>query len=110
VLIQSAWRYYRNVKFTVVLAPEAGGGFSAICPALPGCISEGDSREDTLANIRDAIVLCLEVRKQEGHPGPVETPEIVAEEIRACLKDRAAEGLPLTIETQVVEVAAEVAA
>ena len=98
------------MKFTVVLAPEERGGFSAICPALTGCISEGDSREDALANIREAIVLCLEVRKQEGHPGPVETPELVAEEIRACLKDRAAEGLPLTIETQVVDVAAEVAA
>jgi predicted RNase H-like HicB family nuclease len=98
------------VKFTVILAPEAGGGFSAVCPALPGCISEGDSREDTLANIREAILLCLEVRKEQGQPNPVETPEVIAEEIRACLKDRAAEGLPLTIETQVVEVAAEVAA
>ena len=60
-------------KFTVVLAPEARGGFSAICPALPGCISEGDSRTDALANIREAIILCLEVRKREGHPSPVET-------------------------------------
>lgn len=98
------------MKFTVILAPEAASGFSAICPALPGCISEGDNREETLANIREAIVLCLEVRKEQGHPIPVESPELIAEEIRMCLKDRAAEGLPLTIETQVVEVAAEVAA
>jgi len=99
-----------GMKFTVILAPEAAGGFSAICPALPGCVSEGDSREDALVNIREAIVLCLEVRKDQGHPTAVETPELIAEEIRICLKDRATEGLPLTIETQVVEVAAEVAA
>ncbi len=99
------------MKFTVILAPETRGGFSApFARPCRGCISEGDSRTDTLANIREAIILCLEVRKQEGHPSPVETPELVAEEIRARLKDRAAEGLPLTIETQVVDVAAEVAA
>jgi hypothetical protein len=40
----------------------------------------------------------------------VETPEVVAEEIRVCLRDRAEESLPLTIETREVEVEAEVAA
>ena len=63
-----------------------------------------------LANIREAIVLCLEVRRQD-HSGPViETPELIAREIRECLEDRAAEGLPLTIETQEVDVEVEVAA
>jgi predicted RNase H-like HicB family nuclease len=98
------------MNFTVVLSPEAGGGFSAVCPALPGCISQGDSLKESLTNIREAIVLCLEVRKEEGFGTPIETPELVAEEIRACLKDRAEEGLPLTIETHVVEVEAGVAA
>jgi predicted RNase H-like HicB family nuclease len=97
------------MKFTVILSPEADGGYSVVCPAIPGCVSQGDTLEDTLANIREAILLCLEVRNEEGVALPIETPELVAEEIRACLKDRAEEGLPLTIETREVEVEAEVA-
>ena len=65
--------------------------------------------QEALANVREAILLCLEVRKDEGLRLPVETPEVVAEEIRVCLRDRADEGLPLTIETREVEVEAEVA-
>ena len=98
------------MKFTVILLPEAEGGYSVICPAIPGCVSQGNSREDALANIPEAILLCLEVRKDEGLSLPVETPDIVAEEIRVCLRDRAEEGLPLTVETREVEVAAEIAA
>lgn len=97
------------MKFTVVLSPETDGGYSVVCPAVPGCVSQGDSLEEALSNVREAILLCLEVGKEQGEVAPVETPELVAEEIRACLKDRAEEGLPLTIETRVVEVEAEVA-
>jgi len=97
------------MKFTVVLSPEADGGYSVVCPAVPGCVSQGDSLDEALANIREAILLCLEVRNEQALSLPVETPELVAEEIRACLKDRAEEGLPLTIETREVEVEAEVA-
>ena len=97
------------MKFTVILSPEADGGYSVVCAAVPGCVSQGDSLDEALANIREAILLCLEVRKEDGQPPPIETPELIAEEVRACLKDRAEEGLPLTIETRVVEVEAEVA-
>lgn len=97
------------MKFTVILSPEAEGGYSVICPAIPGCVSQGNSLEEAFRNIRDAILLCLEVRKDEGLSLPVETPEVVAEEIRVCLRDRAEEGLPLTIETREVEVEAKVA-
>ena len=90
------------MKFTVVLSPEADGGYSVTCPAVPGCVSQGDSLDEALANIREAILLCLEVRNDQALPLPAETPELVAEEIRACLKDRADEGLPLTIETREV--------
>jgi predicted RNase H-like HicB family nuclease len=98
------------MKLTVILAPEADGGFSVICPAIPGCVSQGGSLDDALKNIREAISLCLEVRKDEGLPPPVETPDAVAEEMRACLKDRAEEGLPLTIETRELELEVGVAA
>jgi len=97
------------MKFTVILAPEAERGYSVICPAIPGCVSQGDSLEEAVASIREAILLCLDVRKDEGLPLPVETPDVVAEEIRACLRDRAEEGLPLTIETREVELEAVVA-
>lgn len=97
------------MKLTVILQPEQGGGYSVTCPAVPGCVSQGDSLEEALANIREAILLCLEVRSEEGVSAPVETAEVVAEEIRQCLRDRAQEGLPLTIETREVEVEAEVA-
>ena len=93
------------MKFTVILSPEAEGGYSVVCPAVPGCVSQGDSLEDALANIREAILGCLEVRKEDGQPLPAETPEVVAEEIRACLKDRAQEGLPLTIDARSLSLA-----
>ena len=47
-----------NLK--VILEPSDEGGFTAIVPALPGCISEGDTRDEALANIREAIKLYLE--------------------------------------------------
>ncbi|NQT91312.1 MAG: type II toxin-antitoxin system HicB family antitoxin [Lentisphaerae bacterium] len=47
-----------NLK--VVLEPSDEGGFTAIVPSLPGCISEGDTREEALTNIREAIELYLE--------------------------------------------------
>ena len=97
------------MKFTVILEPEADGGYSAICPAIPGCVSQGASLEEALTNIREAIRLCLDVRREDGLSQPVETPEIIAREIQQCLEDRAQEGLPLTIETREVDVEAEVA-
>ena len=48
------------MKLTVVLEPSDEGGYTVIVPSLPGCISEGDSREEALTNIREAIGLCLE--------------------------------------------------
>ena len=98
------------MKVTVIIAPEADGGYSVICPALPGCASQGDSLPEALANITEAALLCLETRQDEAMAPPVETPEVVAEEIEACLKDRAEEGLPLTIETREIELPAEVTA
>ena len=92
------------MKLTVILQPEVEGGYSVVCPAVPGAISEGDNLPDALANITEATELILEVNRDEGLPGPIESPEIIAGEIERCLEDRAEEGLPLTIETREVEV------
>ena len=48
------------MKLKIVLEPSEEGGFTVFVPALPGCISEGDSREEALANIKEAIKLYLE--------------------------------------------------
>jgi len=94
---------------TIILEPEEDGGYSVHCPALPGCSSQGDTLEEAISNIQEAISLVLKVRQEEGLPPPKETPEIVTEEIRHILAARAEDGLPLTIETRVIELPAEVA-
>jgi predicted RNase H-like HicB family nuclease len=50
----------RLMKLKVVLEPSDEGGYTVYVPSLPGCISEGDSREEALANIREAIELYVE--------------------------------------------------
>ncbi|MEI8123525.1 MAG: type II toxin-antitoxin system HicB family antitoxin [bacterium] len=47
-----------NLK--IIFEPSEEGGYTAIVPALPGCISEGESKDDALRNIREAIDLYLE--------------------------------------------------
>ena len=56
----------RPHELPVVLIPDEDGGFVVECPVIPGCISQGDTREEALANIRDAIELCLENQAAEG--------------------------------------------
>ena len=48
------------MKLKVILEPSDEGGFTVHVPTLPGCISEGNTREEALANIKDAITLYLE--------------------------------------------------
>jgi predicted RNase H-like HicB family nuclease len=77
---------------------------------LPGCISQGDSLSDALENVREAIKGILEVRRKHHMPlQEEETPDLIAQEILQTLKARAEEGLPLLVETRVVEVEAAVA-
>ena len=56
----------RPHELPVVLIPDEDGGFVVECPVIPGCISQGDTREEALANIRDAIELCLANQAAEG--------------------------------------------
>jgi predicted RNase H-like HicB family nuclease len=106
----SKWYRIWAMKFTVILEPESDGGYSVVCPAVPGCVSQGHDLPTAVSNIREAILLCLEVRRADGLAPVAETPELIAREIQECLEDRAAEGLPLTIETRQVDVEVEVAA
>ena len=53
----------------VILEPSEDGGFTVYVPALPGCISEGDTEEEALANIREAVQLYLEQTPDDAVPG-----------------------------------------
>ena len=67
------------MKLIVTLERDETGMIVAECPAIPGCVSQGKTEEESLANIREAI--------------------------RACMEARAANGMPLTVATREVEVA-----
>ena len=68
------------MRFNITLDRDEDGVWIAECPSIPGCVSQGKTKEEAVNNVKDAIALCLEVRNEKG--------------------------LPLTIETQQVEVAA----
>ncbi len=59
-------------KYTVVLIPEEEGGYSVEVPALPGCVTQGRTREEAIAMASDAIGLYLESLKADGEPAPQE--------------------------------------
>lgn len=54
-----------SMEIKVVLEPQEEGGFTAYVPALPGCVSEGETREEALENIREAIALYLDAGLDE---------------------------------------------
>ena len=67
------------MRFTVLLTPDAeDGGYVVECPAIPGCISEGDTVEEALANIKGAIEGCLESLAAHQEPLPQDGVVIVA--------------------------------
>lgn len=55
-------------KYTAVFGPEETGGYSVTIPALPGCISQGETFEEALGNIKEAAQLYLEDMKESEIP------------------------------------------
>lgn len=55
------------MNLRVILEPSDEGGYTVYVPSLPGCISEGDTREQALVNIREAIELYLEPIEDDVH-------------------------------------------
>lgn len=56
------------IFFTVAVTPDPeDGGFTVSCPALPGCHSEGETLEEALENMRDAIAGCVAVLNEQAH-------------------------------------------
>jgi len=71
-------------RYTVVLEPDLEeGGYTVTVPALPGCVTEGDTLEEALENARDAIRSLLAYLTDTGKPIPVETvsPQLFAVEV-----------------------------
>ncbi len=61
----------------VIIYPGEDGFFVAECPSLPGCISQGKTREEAIANIREAIQLYIEVLEEKGKQIPQEKFEAI---------------------------------
>lgn len=60
------------MRFTVVYEQEPDGGYVVTVPALPGCVSQGDNRQEAAVNIREAIEAYLEALQKAGDPIPVD--------------------------------------
>lgn len=61
-----------SVRYTAILKPQASGGFHAFCPSLRGCHSQGDTVEETLAHMREAMEVYIESVEAHGEPMPKE--------------------------------------
>jgi len=59
------------MRYTMILRRESDRGYVAIVPSLPGCVSQGDTREEALKNIEEAAELYIEDVKAPGDPRPV---------------------------------------
>ena len=71
------------MRFNVTLDQEEDGIWIVECPAMPGCVSQGKTRDEALDNIKEAIALCLEVRTDKGPLLTIETQQIEVEVLGA---------------------------
>lgn len=66
----------------VLITPAEEGGFVAECPSLPGCISQGETREEAVENIKEAIRGYIAALEQDGLPVP---PEVDSEVLNVAV-------------------------
>ena len=60
------------MQYTAIFEPQSEGGYHAMCPTLPGCHSEGDTLDEAVINIREAIAVYIESMIAHGETPPVE--------------------------------------
>ena len=65
------------MKIVVTIDRDEDGVWIAECPSIPAYVSQGDTKDEALANIREAIELCIEVRAESGMPLTVETRQVL---------------------------------
>jgi predicted RNase H-like HicB family nuclease len=58
----------KEYNYTVILEKEEDGGYHAFCPSLPGCHTQGDTYDETMDNIKDAVKLYIESLKAHKKP------------------------------------------
>lgn len=86
------------------------GGYTVVCPAMPGAITEADTRADALASAADVMALWLEIAAERGFQPLEETAALVGAKVTEVIADRDAEGWDRTVETASVTPAIRVAA
>ncbi len=61
-----------KVRYTIIAEREEDGGYHVFCPALKGCHSQGDTLEEAIENVEEAVSLYIESLKAHGEPVPAE--------------------------------------
>lgn len=64
------------MQFTITVDRDEDGAWITECPSIPGCVSQGQTKDEAIANIQEAIQLCLEVRAERGLPLTIETRQL----------------------------------
>ena len=65
-----------SIKFVVTLERDEDAVWVVECPSVPGCVSQGKTQEEALANIKEAILLALEIRAERGMPLTVKVRQV----------------------------------
>lgn len=65
-----------TMRFVVTIDRDEDGVWVVECPAIPGCVSQGTTKEEAVQNAREAIALCLQVRADQGLPLTIETQQV----------------------------------
>lgn len=71
----------RILNYTAIFEPQEEGGYVVSVPAIPGCVTQGDTFEEAVEMIKDALEGCLAVLKEEGQEIPKETEDVVVTKI-----------------------------
>lgn len=72
----------KTYKFKIITEQDEDGVYIVSCPALKGCYSQGTTIEEAIKNIKDAIRLHIEARKDMGEPVPI---EILLDEVKVSV-------------------------
>lgn len=81
------------MRYSVVIFPEPeAGGYSVSVPAIPGCVTQGETMEEALAMAAEAAALLLEVMVEDGEELPTEAPGVVFTSVDVAVPDLASVG------------------
>jgi predicted RNase H-like HicB family nuclease len=70
--------YKEDMKIAVTLDRDEDGVWGGECPAIPACVRQGKTTSAAVANIKEAMAPCLEIRAERGLPQPIATCQVEA--------------------------------